>query len=71
MYVRSLSMNVSQKVNLGNYETKAISIGVSAELDESDDLAECKAELSAKLNQLLEEDVSREKKLLAVARRVG
>lgn len=68
MNVRNLSLNVSQKVNLGNYETKGISIGVSAELDESDDLVECKTELATKLNQLLEEEVSREKKqLLAVA----
>lgn len=68
MNIKSLSINLSQKVNLGNFETKAISIGASAELDESDDLAECKAALAAKLNQLLAEEVSREKKqLLAVA----
>ncbi len=69
MNVRSLSMNLSQKVNLGNYETKGICLGASVELDESDDLVECKAELAAKLNQLLEEEVNREKtKILAVVR---
>ena len=66
MNVRSLSMNVSQKVNLGNYETKAISIGATVELDESDDLVQCKHELSAKLSQLLEEEVKKEKKQLIV-----
>lgn len=66
MNPRSISINISQKVNLGNYETKAISIGVSAELDESDDLAECKKELASKLNQLLSEEVNREKKALIV-----
>ena len=71
MYVRSISINLSQKVNLGNYETKAISIGASAELDEADDLIECRRMLSAKLNKLLEEDISREKNQLAVAKRVG
>ena len=65
MNVKSLSLNVSQKVNLGNYETKGISIGASVELDETDDLAECKKELSEKLNELLEEEVSREKQQLA------
>ena len=65
MNVRNLSLNVSQKVNLGNYETKGISIGVSAELDESDDLTQCKAELAAKLNQLLEEEVKKEKQQIA------
>lgn len=65
MNVRSFSLNFSQKVNLGNYETKGISLGASVELDESDDLIECKAEMAAKLNQLLEEEVSREKKQVA------
>ena len=69
MNVKSLSFHVSQKVNLGNYETKGISIGATAELDETDDLAECKAELASKLNKLLEEEVNREKtKVQAVAR---
>ena len=67
MNVRSISMNLSQKVNLGNYETKGISLGASAGLSEEDNLAECKAELAAKLNQLLEEEVSREKKQLLIA----
>jgi len=68
MNVKSLSLNLSQKVNLGNYETKAISIGAAIELDESDDLVECKAELAAKLNELLAEEVNREKQqLTAVA----
>ena len=71
MYVRSISINLSQKVNLGNYETKAISIGASAELDEADDLIECRRELSAKLNKLLEEEVSKEKNRRTVAKRVG
>ena len=65
MNVRNFSMNLSQKVNLGNYETKGISLGVSVELDETDDLVECKAELAAKLNELLAEEVSREKQQLA------
>lgn len=71
MNLKSVSVNVSQKINLGNFETKAISIGVSAELDENDDLAECKQELSVKINQLLAEEVSKEKKqlLIAVSRR--
>ena len=69
MDVKSISMNLSQKINLGNFQTKAISIGVAAELDESDDLTECKAELSAKINQLLEEEIIREKQLLLVASR--
>ena len=67
MNVRNLSMNVSQKVNLGNFETKAISIGASIELDDAEDLAACKAALAAKLNQLLAEEVNREKKQLLVA----
>ena len=65
MNVRSLSLNVSQKVNLGNYETKGISLGASVELDEADDLEQCKQELAAKLNTLLEEEVSREKQRVA------
>lgn len=69
MNVKSISMNVSQKVNLGNFQTKAISLGVVAELDESDDITECKAELSEKINQLLEEEIIREKQLLLVAGR--
>ena len=71
MNVRSLSMNVSQKVNLGNYETKGISLGVSAELDESDDLAECKAELATKLNQLLEEEVKKKSSKLQLSHTAG
>ena len=68
MNVRNISMNLSQKVNLGNYETKGITIGACVELDETDDFVECKAELATKLNKLLEEEVSREKKqLMAVA----
>ena len=67
MNVRSLSLNFSQKVNLGNYETKGISIGATIELDESDDLTECKAELAAKLNELLAEEVNTEKQRVAAA----
>ena len=67
MNVRSISMNLSQKVNLGNYETKGITIGAFVDLDETDDFVECKAELATKLNQLLEEEVNREKQKLLVA----
>jgi len=52
---------------LENYETKGITIGACVELDETDDLVECKAELTTKLNKLLEEEVSREKQKLLVA----
>ena len=65
MNVRSISMNLSQKVNLGNYETKGITIGACVELDETDDLVECKTELATKLNKLLEEEVSKEKQRIA------
>ena len=71
MMIKSMNYSLSQKINLGNFQTKAISIGASAELDESDDLAECKQELAAKLNQLLEEEVAKEKQRLVVAERVG
>ena len=69
MQYKQLSYSVSQKLNCGNYESRGIAISASAELDESDDLAECKAELSAKINQLLEEEIIREKQLLLVASR--
>ncbi|PIN85779.1 MAG: hypothetical protein COV47_00585 [Candidatus Diapherotrites archaeon CG11_big_fil_rev_8_21_14_0_20_37_9] len=64
MNVKSLSLNVSQKLNLGNFQTKAISIGATAELD-GDDLAECKKLFSQRLEELLDEDVSREKQRIA------
>jgi len=63
--VRNISMSFSQKINCGNYESKGISLGASAELNEEDDLTECKAALAAKLNDLLEEEVNREKQKIA------
>lgn len=69
MNVRSLSLCFSQKVNLGNFETKSISLGLSAELEDLDDLSKCKAELASKLNQLLAEEVNKEKKELIVLSR--
>jgi hypothetical protein len=69
MNVRTFSLNISQKINQGNYETKAISIGAVAELDESDNIDQCKAELSKKLNQLLEQEIAKEKQALLVLSR--
>ena len=67
MNIKSLSLNISQKINCGNYETKAISIGITVELEETDNLTATKTVLSTKLNQLLAEEVNREKKQLLVA----
>jgi hypothetical protein len=67
MNVKSLSLNLSQKVNLGNFETKAISIGASAEIEENEDLTACKTALATKLNQMLAEEIAKEKKALLVA----
>jgi len=69
MEIKAINVSFSQKINLGNFQSKGIGLSVTAELDESDDLSECRKELSAKINGMLEEEVSKEKKLLLVAGR--
>ena len=57
MRFKELSVSVSQKVNLGNFQSKGIGLSATVELTEKDDLLTAKQELANKLNQLLEFEV--------------
>ncbi len=61
MEIHSFTVNVSQKINLGNYESKGIGITLSATLDEADDLQECKQELTEKANSMVDAEVDKVK----------
>lgn len=59
MKLKELTVSVSRKINLGNYESKGILIGATVMLEESDDMLEAKQELTNRLNQFLEFEVKR------------
>lgn len=61
MKPRELSVTVSQKVNLGNYETKGYGYTITVDLLETDDLLSVKQQLTNKLNQMLEFEVKKTK----------
>jgi hypothetical protein len=52
-----LTVNISQKINMGNFESKGIVIGASVSLEESEDLQEAKTELCQKLKQFLDYEI--------------
>ncbi len=59
MNVKELTVNVSQKINCGNYESRGVGLGATIELSESDDLLKVKQALTDKLNRLLDFEVQR------------
>ncbi len=59
MKLKELTVSVSRKINLGNYESKGILIGATVALEETDDMLEAKQELTNRLNQFLEFEVKR------------
>lgn len=59
MMVKEISIGISQKLNTGNYESKGISLGVTVELSESDDLLKAKQLYTDKLNQMLDFEIKK------------
>jgi hypothetical protein len=57
MKPKELTISISRKLNIGNYESKGIIIGATVSLDESEDLLKAKQELCNKLKQFLEFEV--------------
>jgi len=52
-----LSVSISQKINVGNFESKGIVIGATVSLEESEDLQEAKNELTSKLKAFLDYEI--------------
>ncbi len=61
MKIRELSVTVSQKANLGNYESMGFGLTATAELSEKDDLLAVKQTLANKLNQMLDFEIKKVK----------
>ncbi len=53
-----LTVSISQKINVGNFESKGIVIGASVSLEESEDLQKAKNELCQKLKAFLDYEVN-------------
>ena len=59
MKIKELSVSVSRKVNLGNYESEGVCFSATAELSENEDFEGKKAELLESLQCFLEQEVIR------------
>ncbi|MFH1224696.1 MAG: hypothetical protein V1676_02740 [Candidatus Diapherotrites archaeon] len=57
MNVKELTVSVSQKVNLGNFQSKGIGLGITVELNDKDDLFKTKQQCADKLNQMLDFEI--------------
>lgn len=59
MRAKELTVNVSRKLNTGNFESHGVLIGVTVSLEENENLLEAKQELANRVNQFLEFEVKR------------
>jgi hypothetical protein len=59
MKIKELTVSVSQKLNLGNYESKGYGFSATALLNEKDDVLITKEMLTKKLNQFLEFELNK------------
>ena len=62
MIPKDLTVSVSRKLNVGNYESHGVIIGATVSLEDKEDLLEAKQSLTNKLNQFMEFEVKRIKK---------
>ena len=62
MIPKDLTVSVSRKLNVGNYESHGVIIGATVSLEDKEDLLEAKQSLTDKLNQFMEFEVKRIKK---------
>ena len=59
MKVKEISVSVSQKLNMGNYESKGFGLSATAELSEQDDLLQVKQSLTNSLNKMLDFEINK------------
>jgi len=59
MIPKDLTVSVSRKLNVGNYESHGVIIGATVSLEDREDLLEAKQSLTDKLNQFMEFEVKR------------
>jgi len=59
MKPKELTVSVSKKLNVGNYESHGVLIGATVSIEGNEDLLEAKQELANKLNQFLDFEVKR------------
>ena len=62
MIPKDLTVSVSRKLNVENYESHGVIIGATVSLEDKEDLLEAKQSLTNKLNQFMEFEVKRIKK---------
>ena len=62
MIPKDLTVSVSRKLNVGNYESHGVIIGATVSLEDKEDLLEAKQSLTNKINQFMEFEVKRIKK---------
>ena len=65
MKVKEISVSVSRKINLGNYESEGLIFSATIELSENDDFEDKKAELLENLQNSLDQEVFKRKNLNA------
>ena len=59
MRVKELTVSVSQKANLGNFESRGVGLGTTIELSDGDDLLKTKQIYTDKLNTLLDFEIKK------------
>jgi hypothetical protein len=59
MKIKEINVSVSQKLNMGNYESKGFGLSATAELSEQDDLLQVKQQLTNSLNKMLDFEIKK------------
>ncbi|MFH1391190.1 MAG: hypothetical protein ABIH20_02655 [Candidatus Diapherotrites archaeon] len=59
MKIKEINVSVSQKLNMGNYESKGFGLSATAELNEGEDLLQVKQSLTNSLNKMLDFEIQK------------
>jgi len=59
MKFKELTVNVCQKANIGNFESKGYGLTATVSLDEKDDLLAVKEQVTKKLEQFLKFEIDK------------
>ena len=63
MRIKEINVSVSQKLNMGNFESKGFGLSATAELSEQDDLLQVKQQLTNSLNKMLDFEIKKIKEV--------
>ena len=59
MKIKEITVSVSQKLNMGNFESKGFGLSATAELSPEEDLLQVKQALTNSLNKMLDFEIQK------------